>query len=250
LVQGISLLLGLLLGLLSPRVEQPLFHPGLFRNLANAALLYPLRLALIWLGLTSVREGLISLAFLPLWGQWVLCFVLLDCGKYWLHYMHHRVKFFWRFHRVHHSVEVMDSSAGLRMHAMDFIQLSLLPVVLFGLLIDTSTLPEPWLLALPIPGVVFDAFQHANMKFTLNTPLARAWHALFNNPLFHSWHHTREGRVIDGNYGNVLTIWDRLFGTDITRDKPPELYGISSDQALEESVLGWWVLKRRSESTP
>jgi sterol desaturase/sphingolipid hydroxylase (fatty acid hydroxylase superfamily) len=49
--------------------------------------------------------------------------------------------------------------------------------------------------------------------------------------------------LCDGNYGNVLLFWDRLFGTDVTGAEPPPLMGIDGDQRLENSLLGLQLLR-------
>ncbi|MDP6933209.1 MAG: sterol desaturase family protein, partial [Myxococcota bacterium] len=64
-------------------------------------------------------------------------------------------------------------------------------------------------------------------------------------PLFHSWHHTRDGSLCDGNYSNTLVIWDRLFGSEVTRPQPPETYGLEGDQALKFGLLSMQMLRRR-----
>ncbi|MEL6348765.1 MAG: sterol desaturase family protein, partial [Myxococcota bacterium] len=152
--------------------------------------------------------------------------------RYWVHRADHRIPWLWTFHRVHHSSERLDVTSGLRMHAVDFVQLSLIPIVLFGVLMDTSTF-SPWVITAALGvGVFFDAFQHANLRFDIDAPLGRAWHLLLNNPHFHAWHHTRNGHHHDGNYGNTLVIWDRLFGSEVTQPELPEAFGVGGDQAL------------------
>jgi sterol desaturase/sphingolipid hydroxylase (fatty acid hydroxylase superfamily) len=177
--------------------------------------------------------------------QFAVAFVLIDFSRYCLHFAHHRIPFLWSFHRVHHSSEVLDATSGLRMHFVDFIQLSLLPIFWFYLIIDVSSWAD-WVVpsALGI-GVVFDAFQHSNMRFDLNRPLNRAWHRIFNNPHFHIWHHTRDATLCDGNYGNTLLIWDRIFRTEVTQSNIPPLLGITSDQALKNDLLSLQLLRKK-----
>jgi sterol desaturase/sphingolipid hydroxylase (fatty acid hydroxylase superfamily) len=144
---------------------------------------------------------------------------------------------------VHHSARRLDSTTGLRMHAADFLQLSALPILLFGVLLDTAAW-SPWVLTAVFGiGAVFDGFQHANLRLPWSSPLVRAWSAVLNNPHFHAWHHTVDGAEIDGNYGNTLTIWDRLFGSDVTRPTLPRAFGVAADQGLREDPLGWQLLR-------
>ena len=53
-------------------------------------------------------------------------------------------------------------------------------------------------------GAILDAFQHANLTWNTQHPAARAWNVLFNHPHFHAWHHTCDGSLCDGDYGNTL----------------------------------------------
>jgi sterol desaturase/sphingolipid hydroxylase (fatty acid hydroxylase superfamily) len=153
----------------------------------------------------------------------------------------------WRFHRVHHSTESLDATAGLRMHAVDFLQLTAVPVVLFGLLLDVSHFAS-WVLPAAVSvGIVADTFSHMHVEFPHRNPVCRALLYVFNNPLFHSWHHTRDGVLCDGNYANAFPVWDVLFGSNVTRPEPPALYGIDGDQRLDHSLLGLQLLRPRRD---
>ena len=131
------------------------------------------------------------------------------------------------------------------MHVVDFIQLACLPILLFVFLFDTHHVEE-WVLPSAMSvGVFFDAFQHSNIKMDMSKPWNKMWHMLFNNPHFHVWHHTREGHQYDGNYGNTLLVWDRLFGTDVTQAHIPEELGISAEQALVNTPVSLQLLRAR-----
>ena len=250
LFHGAMLATFLVLGRLHARVEgQPLLQRDLWMNVANGVALFGVRLTLVSAVALHADLGLLSTAWLPgPLAQGLLGFLLLDFSRYWLHYAGHRVPFLWRFHRVHHSAEVLDASTGLRMHVVDFLQLSALPILLFGVVLDTSGW-HPWVLPVVLSvGVLFDTFQHANLRVDPRTPWFRAWNVLLNNPHFHSWHHCRDGHLRDGNYSNTLIIWDRLFGTDVTGPEPPSLYGIMEGEALVNDPISWQLLRTRDRS--
>jgi sterol desaturase/sphingolipid hydroxylase (fatty acid hydroxylase superfamily) len=251
LLQGAAMVLFLLAGRVWPRVRGVhLINRDLVFNLANGALIFLVLGLPLGLVTAHVEIGLVPMDWLT-WGpaQLLVAFVALDLSRYWLHRAGHRVPLLWRFHRVHHSAEYLDSTTGLRMHAVDFLQLWAVPFLLFGVLFDTSTFAT-WVVPTAFGvGVVMDSFQHANLTFDLNKPWNRAWHRLLNNPHFHAWHHTRDGALCDGNYGNTLVIWDRLFGTEVTRPVLPALYGLEDDQALENDVVGWQLLRSRRAVT-
>ena len=96
-------------------------------------------------------------------------------------------------------------------------------------------------------GTFFDAFQHANIRFSIEHPVGKLWACSLNNPHFHAWHHVREANGQDGNYGNVLLIWDRTFGTEVTQAQLPDALGLNSSQALQTSdPLSLQLLRRPS----
>jgi len=247
LLQGGVMAAFLAAGWARPRVTGvPLVNRDLVFNLLNGAALFLLVTpAVKWVD-AHLQLGLVGMDWLSSGvGQFLVAFVLLDLARYWLHRAGHRIPFLWQFHRVHHSAEYIDATTGLRMHVVDFLQLAALPIVLFGVLLDTSGF-EPWVIpAALLVGVFFDGWQHANLRIDTSRPLFKAWNLLLNNPHFHSWHHTRDGHIHDGNYSNTLIIWDRLFGSDVTQVEPPDLYGIGGDQALRNDPLSWQLLRRR-----
>ncbi|MDP2317428.1 MAG: sterol desaturase family protein [Pseudomonadota bacterium] len=246
IAQALVLVLGLLAGRIWPReARRGLLTQESWVNLLNGAVLFAGKqgvvLGLVYLGVQPLEGRLLDLTGLPGAVQFLIAFLTLDFARYWLHYADHRVPLLWSFHRVHHSAEAMDATTGFRMHLVDFVQLAAVPLVLFGVLFRVSD-GWPMHAALTV-GIVADAIEHANVRFTLDTPFRRLWFQVFNTPLFHSWHHTRDGQICDGNYANALPLWDRLFGTEVTREVPPELYGVEDKQALESSWLGLQLLR-------
>lgn len=244
LLQGLVMGMFLGAGVFRPRIAQPLFHSDFWINLFTGLLIFILVAPIMRMVGSSMAFYLIQLPELPIWLQLLGSFLLLDFCRYWLHYAHHRIPILWSFHRVHHSSEYLDATSGLRMHVVDFIQLSFLPIVLFGVLIDTRGFAD-WVIPTAMGiGVFFDAFQHANISFPIQHPLGRLWHMFLNNPHFHVWHHTIDGSEIDGNYSNTLIIWDRIFGTDVTQPVVPRALGLGHDP-IKNSTLDLQLLRPR-----
>jgi len=238
-------------GLFHPRAEQRLFIKETWVNLFTGALLFVLRVALVILAaeIAFLPSGWIDGAALSQPAlQFLVAFLLLDFARYWVHFADHRVGFLWKFHRVHHSSERLNATSGLRMHVVDLLQLTAIPAFLFGVLLDVSSF-EAWVVpgALAI-GILFDCFQHANIAMDMSKPVNRAFNLVLNNPHFHSWHHTRDGHLRDGNYGNVLVVWDRMFRSQVTQDLPPEDFGLPADQQLQQDLLGLQLMRLRADS--
>lgn len=243
-IHGISILVFLGLGNRFSRSPKfPLINRNLLVNFATGLGIFLLIKPLVkWLA-DALDWKLISLDFGPAWLHFIFAFLLIDFSRYWLHYAHHRIPFLWQFHRVHHSSSSLDSSSGLRMHAVDFIQLGMLPIFWFGFLFDISSWNE-WLLPSVLSvGIVFDAFQHSSLRFPLKNPICKLWHTMLNNPHFHAWHHVKDAHLCDGNYGNVLLIWDRIFETDVTKSTLPPEFGITEDQALAVDPVSLQLLR-------
>jgi sterol desaturase/sphingolipid hydroxylase (fatty acid hydroxylase superfamily) len=248
LIQGSALAGFLFMGGLAPRDRtQGLVTSDTAINVVNGLMLFGLRVTLIaWIAshcdIGLVDTAVINHPFI----QFGAAFLILDFSRYWLHRAHHRVPWLWTFHRVHHMTERLDATAGLRMHVVDFLQLAMLPVVLFSAVLNVSSWAA-WVLPAALSvGAVADAFQHANLRWNSHHPVAKLWGLVFNHPHFHAWHHTRDGSRCDGNYGNTLVVWDRMFGSDVTGDELPAAYGLESNQALSNHVLGMHLLRSRT----
>ncbi|HZR80264.1 MAG TPA: sterol desaturase family protein [Candidatus Binatia bacterium] len=131
----------------------------------------------------------------------------LDAVSYAWHRANHRVPFLWRFHRVHHADRDFHVSTALRFHPGEL--LLSLPIRLAAVVI----------LGAPVAGVLaFEAvFAFANIlehgNFDLPRGFERVLSVAFVTPALHRWHHSREVRELDSNFGTVLTIWDRAFRT-------------------------------------
>lgn len=239
LVQAGAILAFLVASWRWPRDGASVWLRSTWINLVTGGGLFVLK-SLFWLlPVAWPRPGWISLSGLthPV-SQLLLLFLVSDLARYWLHRMHHELGFFWQFHRVHHSSVHLNATSGLRMHAVDFVQLALLPWVLFGVILDTRGVSEPVWVALGVIVTVMDAFQHADLAFPLSHPVARAWAMVFNNPHFHAWHHTADPGKCHAHYGQALVIWDRLFGSTLSELEPPRVLGLDPSQALVEEVVG------------
>ena len=164
---------------------------------------------------------------LPVVVQFALAVLVADLAQYGVHRAFHAVPVLWRFHKVHHSIEVMDWLAGSRLHLVDVIAtrgLVLLPLVVLGF--ETSAVYA--YLAL----VSFHAvFIHAN--FAPRWGWLERWVAM---PRFHHWHHGVEPEARYVNFAVHLPIIDRWFGTyHMPEARWPAGYGIAGERAPE----GW-----------
>lgn len=132
-------------------------------------------------------------------------FVGVEFCYYWFHRGSHRIRWFWSAHVVHHSGEHMNFTTALRQSALYAITgwwLFFMPLVFLGV----------------PPGVVFFLYacDLAYQYFVHTEAIGRlpAWYEyVFDTPSNHRVHHGRNPQYIDKNYGGVLILFDRWFGT-------------------------------------
>lgn len=187
--------------------------------LINATVAYLAAFAILYATETSRTHGwgLLHLFDMPLWLNWVLALLMLDCWQYGWHRINHRVPLLWRFHAVHHSDAEMDATSGVRFHTVEIIlsmiaRLVVLPLI--GLTVSQLLLYET--LSLPII-----LFHHSNIRLPNWADRLLRW--LIVTPWMHWVHHSRYRPETDSNYSSFLSVWDRLFGTFRLRDKPEEI---------------------------
>jgi sterol desaturase/sphingolipid hydroxylase (fatty acid hydroxylase superfamily) len=128
-------------------------------------------------------------------------------ATYVMHRLSHAVPLLWRVHRVHHSDSSIDLSTGFRNHPLE-----LAIVAPFYAAVTVACGLDPRVLAVyEAVGIVFTMWDHANLE--VPERFDRLLRRLFVTPAVHHIHHSSRRAETDSNYGEVLTLWDRLFGT-------------------------------------
>lgn len=134
----------------------------------------------------------------------VLAVVLVDFSIYWLHRFMHAWQFSWRMHRWHHSIEQMYWFAGFRASFLHILLYGIPQVVLPIVVLDLG--PFETAVASAVANFV-QIWTHTNIKVHIGP-----FEWLVVTPDYHRVHHRASDRPAR-NLGNVLTVWDRLFGT-------------------------------------
>ncbi|WP_299557398.1 sterol desaturase family protein [uncultured Mycolicibacterium sp.] len=143
------------------------------------------------------------------WYTWVIALVGVDLGYYLYHRMAHRVRVVWATHQAHHSSEYFNFATALRQKWNNSGELLVwLPLPLLGV--------PPWLVFFSFSiSLIYQFWIHTERIDKLPRPIE----FVFNTPSHHRVHHGRDPEYLDKNYGGILIVWDRLFGTF-----QPELY--------------------------
>ncbi len=184
-----------------------------------------------WVEISGV--GLLNLVDLPLWIEVILGVMLLDLfAQYVAHYTLHRVKWMWKFHMIHHSDSKVDATTGTRHHPGDYVireVFAIATVLVFGI-------PVSFYVLYRIITIFFTYISHANIRLPIwiDKPLS----VLFITPHVHKFHHHFERPWTDTNFGNIFSIWDRLFGTFVYDDPKKIKYGLDVlDPKKDEDII-------------
>lgn len=157
--------------------------------------------------LFDIKEGIFT---------WLLLFLLTDLVWYWYHRLAHEINLLWAAHIVHHQSEDFNYTVSARITIFQATIRSLfwgiLPLLGFSAEMITSFLL--------IHGL-YPFFIHTQTIGKLG------WiELIFVTPSHHRVHHSSNPQYLDKNYGDVLIIWDKIFGTFAVENEKP-VYGLT-----------------------
>ena len=166
------------------------------------------------------------LNWLPTMPSWLFAIVgmmLLDLiGAYFVHWTEHKVRWMWRFHLVHHTDTNIDTTSANRHHPGESVFRFLFTTL--GVVIAGAPM---WLVFMyQFFSVLLSQFNHANTFIPKWLDNALSW--VIVTPDMHHVHHHYVLPYTDSNYGNIFSIWDRVFGTFMTLDRDKLVYGIDT----------------------
>ncbi len=182
--------------------------------------------------------GLLYLVRLPLWAELLLALVALDLmAQYIAHYLLHRVKWMWRLHVVHHSDTKVDATTGVRLHPGDY---AVRETFALAAVLATGA-PLAFYLVYRVITILFTLVTHANFSPPAWLDATLSW--ILVTPNMHKFHHHFERPWTDTNFGGILSVWDRMFGTFVYGDPREVVYGVDvADPERDEDVLHQFAL--------
>lgn len=184
-----------------------------------------------WLGMTEPVA-------LPLILQALIIVLLIDFTRYWMHRWMHEKPSLWRFHALHHLPERLGTMTSTRTHPVDdFLLYVPEMIVLFSLgfnsILVGGLYSVIWVISL---------VKHANIDIEAN------WFSRhFQIPQFHLRHHEgHDGRRPTTNFSEILTFWDRVFGSFDGRPVAADhQVGVPSSErrGVIRELFGWAYLR-------
>ena len=147
----------------------------------------------------------------------ILCILLIDFLYYWEHRIEHQVRILWSYHSIHHSSPIYNYTTALRVSFIDsFITwVFYIPAILIGF--------HPYVVLIAVLFML-------TYQFWLHTEIIGklGWYEkIFMTPSQHRVHHGSDKIYLDKNYGAILSIWDRMFGT-FQEEKHTPTYGLTT----------------------
>jgi sterol desaturase/sphingolipid hydroxylase (fatty acid hydroxylase superfamily) len=167
---------------------------------------------------------------MSIWLYTIIGLLLLDLiGAYVVHLIEHKVKFLWRFHLIHHTDTWIDTTTANRHHPGESV--IRFAFTTLGVLIVGSPM---WMVFLyQSLSVVASQFNHANISLPNKLDVFLSYFIV--SPNMHKVHHHYVLPYTDSNYGNIFSVWDRLFGTFTTLPKDQLIYGVDTHMKREEN---------------
>jgi sterol desaturase/sphingolipid hydroxylase (fatty acid hydroxylase superfamily) len=149
---------------------------------------------------------------------WVLALLAADFTYYWMHRIEHEHRILWANHSVHHSSEDYNLTVSMRLSIIESAieWIFLVPMILIGFA--------------PFQAVVALIFVAQYQTWIHTERIVKlGWlDEIFNTPSVHRVHHGSNQKYLDKNYGGVLIIWDKMFGT-FQREEEKVVYGLTKN---------------------
>jgi len=157
----------------------------------------------------------------PIAAQIILGLVIAEFGLYWAHRLAHEVPLIWRVHAIHHSVKRLWFVNTGRFHILD----ALLSITFGLILLMLAGAPEVIVQWVSMITAFIGMLTHCNVNMRFGV-----LSIIFNTPELHRWHHSKDLREGNKNYGENLMLWDWLFGTYYRKKhlRPPQDIGLRS----------------------
>lgn len=168
--------------------------------------------------------------------EWIALVVLEDLCFYSFHRASHRVRFLWASHVTHHSSRFFNLSVAFRQTWLPFTG------VIFWLPLPLIGFDPLMIMTVQVISLFYQELLHTQLAPRLG-PIE--W--IFNTPRHHAIHHGSNAVYLDKNYGGVLIVWDRMFGT-FARKTEPIRFGLTRELRSHNPIViaghEWWAMLR------
>lgn len=152
------------------------------------------------------------------WWAWIFILIIEDFTFYWFHRISHTVRFLWASHQLHHSSEIYSLASTFRETWTGTVTCTFL----FWGWMPLIGIEPGVIVSLKSVSMIYQFWLHTEKI----TKLPGWFEKIFNTPSHHRVHHGSNDEYLDKNFGGILIIWDRLFGTYCPETSRP-VYGLT-----------------------
>ncbi len=167
----------------------------------------PLTLSAIALQSLFSQFGMLHHLQIGLWEKIFIAWLVLDLASYGWHRAWHSIPVLWRFHRIHHLDPFLDVLTTFRTHPVEMV----MTLFFRGGIVYLLGVPLLGVILYEIIILVMALWIHGNLRVHPTLDRMLAW--LVVTPGVHRMHHRAQKTECDCNFGLILTVWDRMFGT-------------------------------------
>lgn len=184
----------------------------------------------------------------PLWAQGLVMLLVLDFKQYVIHLAEHRFYALWRFHKVHHSATEMNVVAGWRTHVLEnaLVQALSTYLLIYAFNADMRAMALFYF----APNLVISGFgAHMNVDFPKRAGKLPWYAYIVATPTTHAFHHRIDSPMRGINLGEILMIWDVMFGSFVNpcKEPTPDVYGIPDTNFPQDRFFAQQAFSFRSQ---
>lgn len=186
-------------------------------------------MTLAYTGFVWISDNFVSWTLPLSLGTVLLALIVCDFVYYWEHRFAHQIRIFWVQHAVHHSSRHYNAAVAIRFGPFEGVLSAImhLPLVFLGF-------PAELIFFGIIAVLAYQTWIHTELIGKLGI-----LDKFLNTPSNHRVHHGCDDQYIDKNYGGILIIWDRMFGTYEAEDQTPR-YGLKRDFESVNPFVVWF----------
>lgn len=211
-----------------------------FFNTLLVRILFPTAAVGVAIFADTNNIGIFNILELSILSTTLLCIILLDLIIYWQHRLFHKISFFWKFHKVHHSDMDYDLTTGFRFHPIEII-MSMLIKFFFIMLLGV---PVVAVVCFEVILSTLATFNHSNINIPKKLDIIVRYFVV--TPDMHRIHHSIYYNELNSNYGFNISLWDRIFKsyTNTPKDKYEKMtIGLENLQDQKKTVSILSILK-------
>lgn len=178
-------------------------------NFSNLFIIYVIFLFLPLVSFeTRTSYSLLNILKLPYFIETLIAVLIYDLFTYTTHFLYHKIPFLWRFHRAHHTDNYVDATTTLRRHFVEIIFSDIISIFIIFPILGFNL---GQLLIYKTILIIVGIFHHSNIF--LSEKVDNFLNLIIVSPNMHKVHHSNIQVETDSNYGNILSLWDKVFKT-------------------------------------